>query len=42
MAVEIHPIQIWGNWDLGFSLDVHVVKSIPLGEDDYGLLTRNC
>lgn len=36
MAVEIHPIQIWGNWDLGFSLDVHVVKSIPLGEDDYG------
>lgn len=36
MAVEIHPIQIWGNWDLGFSLDMHVVKSIPLGEDDYG------
>lgn len=36
MAVEIHPIQIMGNWDLGFSLDVHVVKSILIGEDDYG------
>jgi predicted amidophosphoribosyltransferase len=28
--------QIIGNWDLGFTLDKHMVSSTPLGEDQYG------
>ena len=38
MAVEINPIPLYGNWDLGFALDVHVIESVPLGEDAYGHL----
>lgn len=33
---KIHPIQLHGNWDLGYAMDIHVVNSIPLGEDAYG------
>lgn len=36
MAAAIRPILLHGNWDLGFALDVHIVKSIPLEEDAYG------
>lgn len=36
MAVEIHPIRLTGNWDIGYALDRHVIKSIPLGEDAFG------
>ena len=36
MAVEINPIPLYGNWDMGFALDIHVIDSIPLGEDGYG------
>ena len=36
MAVEIHPIPLTGNWDIGYALDQHVIKSIPLGEDAFG------
>lgn len=36
MAVEIHPIRLRGNWDLGYALDQHVISSIPLGEDPFG------
>jgi hypothetical protein len=27
---------ITGNWDLGFTLDKHMLSSTPLGEDQYG------
>lgn len=36
MAVEIHPILLNGNWDIGYALDQHVITSIPLGEDAFG------
>ena len=36
MSVEIHPILLTGNWDWGYALDTHVVKSVPIGEDAYG------
>ena len=38
MAVEIHPIPLYGVWDIGYALDVHTIKSIPIGEDAYGHL----
>lgn len=41
MAVKINPIPLYGNWDLGFALDVHVIESVPLGEDAYGHLRFN-
>lgn len=36
MAVEIHPISLPGIWDIGYALDVHTIKSVPIGEDAYG------
>ena len=36
MAVEINPIRLIGNWDWGYALDIHVIKSVPIGEDVYG------
>lgn len=36
MAVDIHPIPLLGEWDIGFALDIHVIRSVPLGEDAYG------
>ena len=36
MAVEIHPIRLTGNWDIGYALDQHVTNSIYLGDDPYG------
>lgn len=36
MSVKINPIRLYGNWDLGFALDIHVITSVPLGEDAYG------
>lgn len=36
MAVEIHPIELFGNWDLGYALDQHVIKSIVVGADASG------
>lgn len=38
MVVKIDPIILSGNWDLGFALDYHTVKSVYLGEDPYGKL----
>jgi predicted amidophosphoribosyltransferase len=32
----INPIEIEGNWDKGFVLDKHVLRSIPKGENVYG------
>lgn len=36
MAVEIHPIQLTGSWDIGYALDTHVTNSVYLGDDPYG------
>ena len=36
MTVNIHPIQLSGNWDLGYSLDVHVKSSTYICDDPYG------
>lgn len=36
MAVEIHPISLPGVWDIGYALDVHTIKSIPIGQDANG------
>lgn len=33
---DINPIEMHGEWDLGYSLDVHVLSSIPIGEDPFG------
>jgi len=32
----INPIEIRGNWDKGYVLDQHVLKSVPIGENVYG------
>lgn len=34
MKVNIKKIE--GNWDLGYVMDKHIVKSVFLGEDEYG------
>jgi len=34
--MTIHPIKIFGNWNLGFALDIHTESSEYLGVDDYG------
>lgn len=34
--VDINPIQLYGNWDLGYALDVHTLNSILIGEDAFG------
>ena len=36
MPEEIHPIKINGNWEIGYSLDVHVVSSQFVGYDELG------
>ena len=33
---RINPIQVYGNWDLGYALDVHTLSSIMVGEDAFG------
>ena len=34
MRTNIKEIQ--GNWDLGYTLDKHILSSTPLGENEYG------
>lgn len=36
MAVLINPMRLSGHWDAGYVLDRHIVKSVPLGDDEYG------
>lgn len=36
MSININPIKLNGNWDLGYALDVHTIKSVPVGEGPYG------
>ena len=33
---KIHPIKLIGSWNSGFALDRHVLKSIYLGDDQWG------
>ena len=37
-AMGINPIEIAGNWDKGYVLDTHVLKSVPKGENVYGYM----
>jgi len=34
--MDINPFEIKGNWDKGYVLDRHVLKSVPKGENVYG------
>ena len=34
--IEINPILLQGNWDLGYALDTHIINSVPIGEDAFG------
>jgi len=34
--MSINPFEINGNWDKGYVLDRHILKSVPKGENVYG------
>ncbi len=34
--VEIKPMKIKGNWSEGYVLDIHTIRSVFLGYDEYG------
>jgi len=34
--MSLNPIRLKGNWDKGYALDAHIIKSTYLGEDEYG------
>jgi len=34
--IILHPIKLTGNWQAGFALDVHTIKSTFIGYDEYG------
>ena len=36
MAVEVHPILLNGNWDIGYALDQHVIRSVHIADDPFG------
>jgi len=36
LLMGISPFEIYGNWDKGYVLDKHVLKSVPIGENVYG------
>jgi competence protein ComFC len=36
MTEEINPIRIYGNWQVGWALDVHTISSTYLGMDPSG------
>ena len=35
MTIKNNPIQIVGNWKIGWALDIHTLKSIPLGDGKF-------
>lgn len=35
MLVSVHPIQLYGPWDIGYALDKHMVYSTYIGDDPY-------
>lgn len=34
--MSINPIRLEGNWEEGFAIDFHVIKSVYTGENEYG------
>ncbi len=34
--MEIHPVELSGNWVYGWALDLHTIKSVPTGVNDRG------
>jgi competence protein ComFC len=36
MSVDIHLKELKGNWDQGYALDVHIVESTYVGDNEYG------
>ncbi|HCZ9101918.1 TPA: ComF family protein [Klebsiella michiganensis] len=34
--MDVNLKQIDGNWQLGFAMDKHSIRSIPIGEDEWG------
>jgi predicted amidophosphoribosyltransferase len=34
--MQTHVKRLHGNWDLGFALDKHMLKSVYIGDDEYG------
>ncbi|MES2075744.1 MAG: ComF family protein [Pseudomonadota bacterium] len=34
--MQTHVKRLHGNWDLGFALDKHMLKSVYIGNDEYG------
>jgi predicted amidophosphoribosyltransferase len=34
--MRTHVKRLHGNWDLGFALDKHMLKSVYIGDDEYG------
>lgn len=34
--MQVNVRQIYGNWDLGYSLDRHTIRSVPIGPNEFG------
>jgi competence protein ComFC len=34
--MPINPIKLLGNWEEGYAMDVHVINSIYIGDNEYG------
>ena len=34
--MEVNVRQIYGGWDLGYSLDKHTISSTPIGHNEWG------
>ena len=34
--IDISPIKLQGEWDFGYALDLHIVSSEYIGDDEYG------
>jgi len=37
-CMKIHPIELYGSWTKGYSLDKHMIRSEYIGDDVYGRL----
>lgn len=40
--MDVNLKQIDGNWQLGFAMDKHSIRSIPIGEDEWGHMRWLC
>lgn len=34
--MQVNIMKLNGNWDLGYSLDKHIISSVPIGENQFG------